>query len=226
MGRDYAARDSGNGGLTVKRERTRTEEVANSLSHAVGLAIAVVAAPVLVAKSCSEGSLPTTLAVGVFGLSIVVLYAASALYHALPAGRSKDTFEILDNMAVFLLIAGTYTPLAVNVLSGPWPWAILGPVWALALVGMARTAYRGVLRPRTAAGLCLGMGWFVLIALRPVSVGMTAHGVALIVLGGLAYSIGVGFYALRRLPFHHLIWHIFVMIGTATHYLAIYWYAS
>src|SRR5262249_34966605 len=151
----------------------------------------------------------------IFGLTMVLLYLASTLYHALPEGRAKLRFEGLDNAAIYLLIAGTYTPLTINVLGGAWGWTLLGVIWGLAAAGLVLTA-RGSTRWRwLSIGLYLGMGWLVLVVLRPLSARLTPPDIRLLFAGGVAYTAGLAFYAARWMRYNHLIWHLSVLVGTA-----------
>ena len=204
-----------------ERPRTLGEEVANSISHGIGLLAALVAVPSLLASaSRRDGAIPLVSA-AVFGATVILLYLASTLYHALPDGRAKRLFEVLDNAAIFLLIAGTYTPFTLDILRGGWGWALFGIVWALAVAGVVLTAVGGVRHRALSACVYLGMGWLVLVAIRPLSLRMPASGVRLLVAGGLAYTAGLGFYAARRLRYGHLVWHLLALTGTACHFLAI-----
>jgi hemolysin III len=214
--------------LDPSRERPTSagEEVANSVSHGVALLAALVATPFLVVAAARHGSVPSIVGVSVFGATTILLFTASMTYHALPDGRAKRRFELLDNAAIFLLIAGTYTPITLGTLRGAWGWSIFGVIWGLALVGVALTALGGLRFRLISLGLCLVMGWLVLIPLRPLVFRMPRTGILLILAGGLAYTAGVGFYVARRLPYHHLFWHLFVLLGAGCHFLEIYWYET
>ena len=208
------------------RPRTPGEEIANSVCHGVGLLAALVAVPFLLAEVARRGGVAPLVGAGVFGAAVILLYLASTLYHALPEGRAKRRLEVLDNAAIFLLIAGTYTPFTLGVLRGAWGWALLGVVWALAVAGVVLTVVVGVRNPVLSACFYLGMGWLVLIAIRPLWLRMPLPGLLLLLGGGLAYTVGVAFYAARRLRYGHLAWHVLVVIGTACHLLAVLWYAA
>jgi hemolysin III len=146
--------------------------------------------------------------------------------NALPGVKAMGLFEVLDNAAVFLLIAGTYTLLTLGFLRGVWGWSLFILVWALAIAGVFLATVSKLRYPATTASLCLGMGWLFLIALRPIAVRMPRTGVLLIVAGGIAYTGGLVFWAARRLPYSHLVWHLFVLLGTTCHFIAIFLYAS
>ena len=162
----------------------------------------------------------------VFGATLVVLYATSTLYHAVPHPRAKGVLRTLDHSAIFLLIAGTYTPFTLVSLRGPWGWSLFGVVWGLAVAGIA---LRLALPRRPTAlfvALYLAMGWCVVIAAKPLVAAVPPAGIALLAAGGLAYSGGVAFYLWRRLPYHHAVWHAFVLAGSAFHYAAVLRYVA
>ena len=161
-----------------------------------------------------------------FGVALVLLYATSTLYHAVPHPRAKSVLRVLDHSAIFLLIAGTYTPFTLVSLRGPWGWSLFGVVWGIAIAGIA---LRLTLRRRPTAlflALYLGMGWCVVVALGPLRAAVPPAGLALLVAGGLAYTVGVPFYVWKRLPFHHAVWHGFVLAGSTLHFLAVFLYVA
>ncbi len=200
---------------------TAAEELANSLTHGLGLLLALVGLVVLVVSAELRGGVRQIVGCAVFGASLVLLYTSSTLYHSVRAPRAKRLLRTLDHSAIFLLIAGTYTPFTLVTLHGPWGWWLFGVVWSLAVAGIT---LRLVLRRRPTAlflSLYLAMGWCVVFALRPLFAAIGPAGGALLVAGGLAYSIGVPFYVWRRLPYHHAVWHAFVLAGSALHYAAV-----
>ena len=200
------------------------EELANSVSHAVGLVATLVAGPVLIASAIRHGGLGTIVGASVFLATAVLLYLFSTLYHAVQSAKAKRVFQVLDHSAIFLLIAGTYTPFTLGVLRGVWGWALLWTVWLLAAAGVALTA-TGQLRNRTAStALYVGMGWLMLVAVRPLWLRMPAMGFLWLGLGGVAYTVGVPFFAAHR-RYSHFVWHLFVIAGTACHFVAVMKYA-
>ena len=209
----------------LERARPSAEELANSVSHGLGLVALVVALPFLLRASYEQGGTLALIGAGVFGGSAVLVYLASTVLHALPDGVAKQRFEVLDHSAIYLLIAGTYTPFTLGVLRGGWGWALLAAVWTLAVVGVCTEILSGARRRLLALGLYLGMGWLVVLAARTVFEQMAVPGIALVFAGGVAYTAGVVFYLADRMRFGHLIWHFFVMLGTACHFLAVLWYA-
>jgi hemolysin III len=210
------------------RERTQSlgEEIANSVSHGVGLLAAVAAAPVLVLSAVRHGSAARIAGASVFAAATVLLYLTSMLYHALPNNRAKRIFQVLDRAAIFLMIAGTYTPFTLGVLRGTWGWTLFGLVWGLALAGIVHTVVGGVKYPRLSTGLYLAMGWLILIAVKPLWLRVPSWGLFWLSAGGIAYTVGVGFYAAKRVCYSHFVWHLFVITGTACHFIAVLRYAA
>ena len=162
----------------------------------------------------------------VFGATLVLLYTASTLYHALPASSAKRIFRVLDHAAIYLLIAGTYTPFTLGALRGAWGWTLLGTVWGLAAVGVTLKASCGLRAPRWSAALYIFMGWMVLVAFRPLTAHVAIAGVLWLLAGGLFYTVGVVFFAWERLRYTHTVWHLFVLAGSGCHYAAVLWYSA
>jgi len=215
-------------GNTVLQERqqSRGEEIANSLSHGIGMLGAIAAAPVLILTAAQRGGVAGIVGTSIFAATMVLLYFTSTLYHALPPSRAKQIFQVLDHGAIFLLIAGTYTPFTLGVLHGTWGWTLLGLVWSLALVGIVLKAVCGIRYPRLSIFLYLAMGWSVVIVVKPLWTHMPAWGLFWLVAGGIAYTVGVAFFAAGdRVRFSHLIWHLFVLVGTTCHFVAVLWYS-
>jgi len=204
----------------------RGEELANSLSHGVGLVLAVAATPILIVGAASRGSAADVVGSSVFGATMILLYLASTCYHAVPVGRLRDRLRRFDHAAIYLFIAGTYTPFTLGVLGGAWGWTLFGLVWGAAAVGVSEKLIAGVRYPRLSTAMYLIMGWLALIAARPLLLNMQPSGLRWLVAGGVFYSTGVVFYAARRLPYNHLIWHLFVLAGSTCHAFAVLWYAA
>ena len=210
----------------LERRPSRGEEIANSVSHAVGLVAALAAAPYLVVHAVRRGGTGAIVGTSVFAATMVLLYLASTLYHALPRNRAKRVFQVIDHGAIFLLIAGTYTPFTLGVLRGAWGWTLFGLVWGLAAVGIVLKAV-GRLQQRTLSTLLyLGMGWFILIAIRPLWLRVPLSGLLWLLLGGIAYTAGLAFFAAKGVRYSHFVWHLFVLAGTACHFFAVLWYAA
>ena len=210
-----------------RREQSRGEEIANSVSHGLGLVAALVATPFLIMQAVRRGDTGFVVGASLFAATMVLLYIASTLYHALPTGKAKRVFQVIEHSAIFLLIAGTYTPFTLGVLRGELGWMLLGLVWGLAVAGVALKAFNRMSHPIVSTGLYLLMGWLILIAIDPLYARLPASGLRWLVAGGVAYTAGVAFFAAdSRLRYGHFIWHLFVMAGTACHYFAVLWYAA
>ena len=209
------------------REQSREEEIVNSVSHGIGLVAAFAAAPFLIMHAQQRGDMGYRVGVGLFATTMVLLYLASTLYHALPAGRGKRVLQVIEHSAIFLLIAGTYTPFTLGVLRGAWGWTLLVLIWGLAVTGVGLKVFNRMSHPVLSTGLYLFMGWLMLIAVKPLFALVPISGLLWLAAGGLAYTAGVAFYAIdSRMKYSHLIWHLFVMAGTTCHYFAVLWYAA
>jgi hemolysin III len=218
-----AASRFGRGAVSmVKLPRYSTgEEIANSISHGVGAALAVAGLAILVAFASLTGTAWEIVGVSIFGATMVLMYTASTVYHAIPSMRAKKVLRVLDHSGIYLLIAGTYTPFTLANLRGPWGWSLFGVVWALAVAGIVFKALAlGRLRVLSVV-FYLAMGWLVVIAARPLLAAVAPGGVRLLAAGGLCYTAGIGFYAWRRMPYSHFIWHLFVLAGTTCHFFAV-----
>jgi len=212
--------------LMIERPQSLGEEIANSVSHGVALLAVMVAVPFLIAAARHLG-VANVAGAGVFAATMVLLYLTSTVYHALPAGRAKRIFMKLDHGAIYVFIAGSYTPFALGALGGPWGWTLFGLVWSLAVLGVTLKAFDRLSHPWLSTGLYLIMGWLVLIAAVPLIQRVPLPGVALLVAGGLAYTTGVLFFMLdSRLRYAHAVWHGFVVAGTGCHYFAVLSYAA
>jgi hemolysin III len=214
-------------GMAVGERASRysiAEEIANSLTHGVGAVLSVAGLVVLVVLAAARGSAWHVVGSAVFGTTLVVLYTASAVYHGVQAPRAKAVLRAIDHSAILLLIAGTYTPFTLVNLRGPWGWTLFGVIWGLALLGIAFQLATSGERRGLAIALYVAMGWAVVVATKPLLALVPAGGLLLLLGGGVAYTGGLGFYAWRRLPYHHAVWHVFVLIGSALHFLAVLFY--
>jgi hemolysin III len=200
------------------------EEIASSVIHGFGIVLAIAGLGVLTAFSSLHGDAAHVVGCSIFGATLILLYTTSTLYHSIPIARAKPVLRALDHSAIFLLIAGTYTPFLLVNLRGPWGWTLLVVIWALALAGIALRVARGRRSTATAVVFYLAMGWAVLAALDPLRENVAPGGIRLLTAGGLAYTAGVAFYVWRRLPYHHAIWHAFVLLGSILHFFAILFY--
>lgn len=208
-----------------ERTQTRGEEIANSVSHGVGFLAALAASPVLIFSAVRQGSSAGIVGASVFSFTMVLLYITSSLYHTLARNKAKRVFQVLDHGAIFLLIAGTYTPFTLGVLRGAWGWTLFGIVWGIAVAGVALKSICGVRYQKLSTILYLAMGWSIIIAVKPLYLNMPPWGLFWLLAGGLVYTAGVGFYAADRIRYAHFIWHLFVIAGTACHFIAVWKYA-
>ncbi|HET7061595.1 MAG TPA: hemolysin III family protein [Nitrosospira sp.] len=210
-----------------RREQTQAEEIANSISHGLGLVAALVGTPFLITHAVRHGNIGFVVGVSLFSTTTIFLYLASTIYHALPPGKAKRVFRVLEHCAIFLLIAGTYTPFTLGVLHGVWGWVLLSAIWGLATAGVVLKVFYGASLPILSTALYLFMGWMVVIAADLLVTKMPTPGLLWLVAGGLSYTVGVIFFAIdSRLQYAHLIWHLFVLAGTTCHYFAVLWYAA
>jgi hemolysin III len=207
------------------RALTLAEELANSVTHGVGLVASLVGLPVLVVAAARADAMHVA-ACSVFAVCLVTLYGVSTIYHALPPSPAKQVFRVLDHAAIFLLIAGTYTPFTLGVLRGAWGWTLFAVVWSLAAVGIAFKAIFGIRHPRLSTLSYVLMGWVVVVAIRPMAVRVPAAGLAWLVAGGLLYTGGVAFFAWERQRHSHAAWHLAVLGGSICHFFAVLWYAA
>ena len=211
----------------MRRPLTCEEELACSISHGIGLAASVVALPVLVITALERQDTWQVVGGAIYGTMLILLYAASTFYHAVPPHKEgKALWRVLDHSAIYLLIAGTYTPFTLGALRGPWGWSLLVAIWVLAVGGILFKTFLGFRFPKTSAAFYLAMGWLVLIALRPLTTHVHPGGVAWLLAGGVSYTAGVIFFAWHRLRYAHLVWHLFVLGGSACHFFAVLFYAA
>lgn len=207
---------------------TKGEERANALSHFAGALFGVVALVLMIQHSLSRGTGWHLISTSVFGATMIALYVSSTFTHILPAGRAKDRFFNVDRIAIYFLIAGTYTPIALVTLNGPLGWTIFGIEWGLALVGtFLILAKPGEFNKGVNTFYVVSyavMGWLLLIAIGPIFRSIPLMGALWILIGGLCYTIGIIFYTTIKFPYHHLVWHILVLAGTISHFFAIFFY--
>jgi hemolysin III len=208
-----------------ERDQSPGEEIANSVSHALGGVVAVIAAFALVSAAVERGHGSEVVGATVFAVTMVFVYVTSTVYHGLPRNRAKRVFKILDHSAIFFLIAGTYTPFTLGVMRGTLGWTLLVLVWTLAALGVAFTAVSRLRYPTICTLIYLAMGWLILIGIEPMWKNMEPWGLFWLGAGGLAYTGGVVFFAWDRVRFGHLVWHLCVIAGTACHYIAVYRYS-
>lgn len=209
-----------------ERLQTRGEEIANCLTHGVGLVAALVAAPFLIISASASGNISDIAGASVFALTMIFVYTTSTVYHSMPFGRTKSLLRVVDHGAIFLLIAGTYTPFTLGVLNGGWGVTLLVLEWLLAFGGIMLKAFTGVRYRKLSILLYLAMGWLIVIAVEPLIQNMPVKGIMWILAGGIAYTAGIPFYAAKKIKYTHFVWHIFVIAGTSCHFVAVLWYSG
>ncbi len=203
---------------------TLEEELWNGVTHAIGAGLAIAGLALLVALAAANGDSWRVVSFSIYGGTLVLLYLASTLYHSIQIPKVKAALQVLDHAAIYLLIAGSYTPFLLVNLRGRLGWTLLGVVWGLALLGVAlRTIFAGRFEKLAVVGYVL-MGWLVVVAFRALQTAVPAGGVALILAGGITYTVGIFFFAWKKLPYHHAIWHLFVIGGSLCHFFAMLYY--
>jgi hemolysin III len=200
------------------------EEIAHSVSHGFGLLLSVIGLATLIVYSSQYGDGWHIVSSSIYGATLIALYAASTLYHAVTIPGLKKVLQKVDHAAIFLLIAGTYTPFTLVNLRGGWGWTLFAMVWSIAIAGMIMELTVKNRYKRVSLGLYLGLGWLVMIAIEPMITNVDISGLILLLVGGLFYSLGVIFYVWKTLVYHHAIWHLFVLAGSAFHFFAIFLY--
>jgi hemolysin III len=205
-------------------ETSFAEEFANSVTHGVGLGLSLAGLVVLIILTALRGTAWHVVSCTIYGSTLVILYAASTLYHSIQSARAKRVLRIIDHGAIYLLIAGTYTPFTLVNLRGGLGWTLFGVVWGLAALGIVFKVFHVDRFPIASTLVYLSMGWLVVIAWKPMMTLIPAGGIALIAAGGAAYTLGVFFYAAKRIPYNHAIWHLFVLAGSIFHYVAVLLY--
>ena len=209
------------------RPQTGGEELANSISHGVGFLLAVASLPVLLGFAQGNASTMNNVAVCVFSATMMLLYFVSAVYHAVPAGRAKELLNRCDHAAIYLFIAGSYTPFVLGVLRGGWGWSLFGVVWAMAALGVLAKLLNRLKHPLWSTGLYVAMGWVAVIAAAPLLARMPGAGLAWLIAGGVSYTAGaVVFLYDSQVRYAHFVWHLFVLGGSACHFFAVLGYAS
>ncbi len=205
-------------------EHSPIEEVFNAAIHGLGLALSVAALVLLVTFGVLRGTAWHVVSVAIYGATLILLYAASTLYHSVRSEKLKSLFKIFDHAAIYLLIAGTYTPLTLVNLRGVWGWTLFGVIWGLAILGVITKALTGAGLEKLSIGLYLLMGWLILVAAVPLVSALSFGGWVWLFLGGLGYSLGVIFYVWKKLPFNHAIWHLFVLGASICHFFVVFFH--
>jgi hemolysin III len=205
-----------------KWTQSRAEEIANSVSHGLGLAAALIASPFLCAAAARQESPAFFIGTIIFVSTMWLLYLSSMLYHAWPQTRLKCVLQVIDHSAIFLLIAGTYSPFTLGPMRGAWGWTLFVLVWLLAIFGVVMKLRRGLHWKKLSLALYLAMGWLILIAFRPFVQAVPFETVIWLFAGGVAYTAGTIFFVNERVRYYHFVWHLFVLAGTACHFCAVF----
>lgn len=203
---------------------TLREEIAHAVTHGIGAALCVAGLVLLVVAAAQRGDAWHVTSTAIYGATLVLLYTASTLYHGLTGERAKRVLQKFDHAAIFLLIAGTYTPFTLVTLRGPWGWSLFGVIWGLALIGVVFKFFYAGQRDILSTVLYIAMGWLALVAFKPLVAALPAGGLSWLVAGGVCYTVGALFYLWHRLPYHHAVWHVWVLGGSVCHWITIYSY--
>jgi hemolysin III len=208
-------------------DRSIGETIANSVTHGLGLAASFVALPVVLLASLERGDPLQVLGAAIFGLSLVILYGASTVYHSFPRSHARGVLRVIDHSAIYLLIAGSYTPFALGPLRGPFGWSVFAVVWSMAIAGIALKMRKGFGRPWLTVTPYIVMGWISVLMLRPLVTQIGLSGFWWLLAGGLCYTGGVVFYATdHRVRYGHAVWHLFVLAGSTCHFFAVLWHSG
>ncbi len=202
------------------------EELMNCITHGIGAALGVSALSILVVYSSYFGDAWRVVSFSVYGATLILLYLASTLYHAMPHDKVRQLFRYFDHISIFLLIAGTYTPIALVPLRGPWGWTLFGIIWGLAVTGIVVEAFSFKAKKIVGLILYVSMGWIIIIAYKPIKEILPEGFFFWLILGGLCYMVGIIFYVVKKIPFNHAIWHLFVLAGSILHFLGMIFYIA
>ncbi|EGW54006.1 hemolysin III-like protein [endosymbiont of Tevnia jerichonana (vent Tica)] len=200
------------------------EEIAHAITHGIGILLSIGGLVVLMAFASLYGNAWHITSCAIYGVTLILLYTSSTLYHGIPNPRAKQILQQIDHAAIFLLIAGTYTPFTLVNLRGGWGWTLFGLVWGIAILGIILELATKRRYKRLSIALYLGLGWLVVIAINPLLSAVDIGGLILLLAGGLSYSLGVVFYVWKRLAYHHVVWHLFVLAGSILHFFAVLFY--
>jgi len=202
------------------------EEIANSITHGIGVAISVAILVLLVVFASKRGDTWRIVSFSIFGSSLIILYMASTLYHSFPQKRVKHFFRIMDHSSIYILIAGSYTPITLISMRGAWGWTIFGLVWGFAILGIISTVFLIGRFKIFSTAIYLFMGWLILIAIKPMILMVPRGMIIWLFIGGAFYTLGITFYLWKKMPYHHMIWHIFVLAGSISHFFGMLFYLT
>ena len=203
---------------------SKREEVANATIHGIGALLSIAGLILLIIFSSLEGTALHVVSFIIFGVTMLLLYLSSTLVHSFPEGKTKDLFEIFDHSAIYLFIAGTYTPILFHLVQGVLGWTLFGVVWGMAALGVVFKSFYEKKFLFTSTILYIIMGWLIVLAWKPLQQHLSGNGLTLLVIGGVLYTVGTVFYVWRSFPYHHAIWHLFVLAGSILHFFVILLY--
>ncbi|MDD2596940.1 MAG: hemolysin III family protein [Candidatus Cloacimonetes bacterium] len=206
--------------VPLSPKQSLKEEVANAITHGIGVGLAIAALVILVVFAARISDTWKVVSFSIYGATMIILFLSSTLYHSFPQPYLKRFFRIMDHSSIFLLIAGTYTPVTIGSMRGGWGWTLFGVIWGLTIVGIILKIFAMSKLKWLSIVVYLMMGWIILIAIKPLVAVVTTKFLIWILAGGLAYSLGIIFYVARKLPFHHAVWHMFVLAGSICHFFA------
>jgi hemolysin III len=209
--------------MNNQREQTPEEEIINAIIHGIGVGLSIAALVILLIFGSIYGDTWHIVSFSIYGTTLILLYLASTLYHSFPKGRWKNIFHVIDHSSIFLLIAGTYTPITLTALRGPWGWSLFGTVWAIALFGIIMKLIWFDRFKVVSLVLYAVMGWLVIVAIKPLLETLNNISLIFLLAGGLSYTIGIIFYVWRRLKFGHAIWHLLVLAGSILHFFGVFY---
>jgi hemolysin III len=202
------------------------EEWANRLTHGLGALLSIIGVTALIWLAAGQGDSSRVISASIYGGAMVTFYCLSTAYHSVRKPYVRYVFRILDHASIYLMIAGSYTPFALVTLRGTWGWWLFGTVWGLGTIGAIMKIFTTHRLPYLGPFLYVALGWMVVIAFKPLSAALAANGLALLFIGGAAYTVGILFFLWERLPYNHAIWHVFVLAGSACHFGAIFYYVT
>lgn len=203
---------------------SRKEEVVNAITHGVGALLSIAALVLLVVFASVKGTAMHVVSFTIYGTAMLLLYTASTLVHSFPEGKAKKLFEIMDHSCIYLFIAGTYTPILFHIVQGTLGWVLFGIVWGVAVAGVVFKSFFASKFLFTSTLLYIAMGWIIIFAWEPLAQHLAPGGLQLLVTGGVLYTAGTVFYVWRSFPYHHAVWHLFVLAGSILHFFAILLY--
>lgn len=205
------------------RKQSIEEEITNAILHGIGLGLAIAALTILIIFATMYGDMWYLVGFTIYGITLITLYLSSTLYHSFPQGKWKNVLHVVDHVSIYLLIAGTYTPVTLTALRGPWGWSIFGVVWGAAILGILLKVFWFERFKYFTLALYAIMGWMIVIAIRPLLENLNSTSLVFMLAGGLAYTIGIVFYVWRSLKFGHAIWHLLVLVGSICHFFTVFY---